>query len=100
MSRCEQSTSGRCQRAGPSEAEAIGLATEIPADILLIDEKEGRSVARQAGLRVRGTLGILIRAKEAGEVASVRTEIRALKTRAGFFVAAELEAEVVRIAGE
>ena len=32
-----------------SEAEAIALATEIPADVLLIDEKEGRSLARQAG---------------------------------------------------
>lgn len=36
------------------EAEAITLATEIHADVLLIDEKEGRSFARQAGLAVRG----------------------------------------------
>ena len=36
------------------EAEAIALATEIPADVLLIDEKDGRALARQAGAPVRG----------------------------------------------
>ncbi len=35
------------------EAEAIALATELVADVLLLDEKEARSVARQAGLSVR-----------------------------------------------
>jgi predicted nucleic acid-binding protein len=57
------------------EAEAIALATEIQAGALLIDEKEGRSVARQAGLVVRGVLGVLLRAKAMGEIASVRAEI-------------------------
>ena len=82
------------------EAEAIALATEIPAGILLIDEKEGRAVARQAGLPVRGILGILLRAKSMGEVASVQAEIHALRNRAGFFVAPALEADVIRSAGE
>src|SRR5450759_4002856 len=35
------------------EAEAIALATETQAGVLLIDEKEGRAIARQAGLIVR-----------------------------------------------
>jgi hypothetical protein len=82
------------------EAEAIALATEIPADVLLIDEKEGRGFARQAGLRVRGVLGILLRAKTKGELASVKAEIRALRDRAGFFVAPASEVEVLRSAGE
>ena len=83
-----------------SEAEAIALATEIPADVLLIDEKEGRSLARQAGLPVRGVLGILLRARRMGAIASVKGEIEALRARAGFFVASSLEAEVLRDAGE
>ncbi len=82
------------------EAEAITLATEIAADMLLIDEKEGRALARQAGVQVRGVLGILLRAKAAGEVTSVKAEIEALRHRAGFFVAASLEAEVIGSAGE
>jgi hypothetical protein len=82
------------------EAEAIALATEIQADVLLIDEREGRSFARQAGLPVRGVLGILIRAKAKAEIDSVRAEIEALRSRAGFFVAPSLEAEVLRNVGE
>jgi predicted nucleic acid-binding protein len=82
------------------EAEAIALATEIQAGVLLIDEKEGRSVARQAGLVVRGVLGVLLRAKAMGEIASVRAEIDALRKRAGFFIAASLEIDVLRSVGE
>jgi len=66
----------------------------------LIDERQGRSFARQAGLKVRGILGILLRANAMGEVESVRDEIHALRTRARFFVAPQLEAEVIRSAGE
>jgi hypothetical protein len=82
------------------EAEAIALATEIQAGVLLIDEKEGRGFARQAGLLVGGVLGVLIRAKTMGEIASVRAEIDALRNRAGFFVASSLEASILRSVGE
>jgi predicted nucleic acid-binding protein len=82
------------------EAEAIALATEIQADVLLIDEKEGRAFARQAGLVARGVLGVLIRAKAMGEIASVQAEIAALRNRAGFFIAYSLEADVLRSVGE
>ena len=76
------------------------MATEIPADVLLIDEKDGRAPARQAGVPVRGVLGILIRAKVMGSVSSVKSEIEALRRLAGFFVGANLEEEVLRSIGE
>src|SRR5258706_6794028 len=75
------------------EAEAITLATEIPADVLLIDERDGRVLARQTGVRVSGVLGILIRAKAMGSISSVKSEIEALRRLAGFFVAPSLEEE-------
>ena len=82
------------------EAEAITLAIEMKADFLLIDERDGRAIARQAGLRVRGVLGVLLRAKATGRISSIKTEIEALRSRAGFFVAPQLEAEILRTAGE
>jgi hypothetical protein len=42
------------------EAEAIALATELKADIVLIDEQEGRQLASRTGLAVTGALGILL----------------------------------------
>jgi predicted nucleic acid-binding protein len=43
----------------PGEREAIALAQVVHADLLLIDDSEGRSEARRLGLRVTGTLGVL-----------------------------------------
>ena len=50
----------------PGEAAAINLAAEIHADLLLIDELRGRAAAVQLGLRVKGTLGVLLEAKARG----------------------------------
>lgn len=44
------------------EASAISLAQERGADLVLIDERAGTETARGVGLRVVGTLGILIEA--------------------------------------
>ena len=51
------------------------LAIKMKADFLLIVERDGRAVARQAGLRVRGVLGVLLRAKATGWIPSVNAEI-------------------------
>jgi len=41
------------------ESQAIALACELNADLLLIDERAARQAARDRGLRVVGSLGIL-----------------------------------------
>jgi hypothetical protein len=75
----------------PGEAEAIALASHLSADLILLDEREGRSVAERAGLRVIGLLGVLLRAKKEGQIQAVKPEVEALRTRARFFVAPRLE---------
>jgi predicted nucleic acid-binding protein len=46
----------------PGEQEAILLAEELRADLLLMDDREGRQEAERRALRVIGTLGVLERA--------------------------------------
>lgn len=82
------------------EAEAISLATDMKADIVLIDEQEARQFASRTGLAVTGVLGILLRAKRDGHIAKLKPEIDLLRLKAHFFVAASLEAKVLSAAGE
>jgi len=58
---------------GAGEQEAILLAHELRADVLLIDEEDGRQAARSRALTVTGTLGILERAAERGLLDLPRT---------------------------
>ena len=48
------------------EEEAIDLAVEIHADMILMDDREGVAVARSKGIEVTGTLGVLAMAAKEG----------------------------------
>ncbi len=54
------------------EAEVIALALECHASTVIIDELTGRKVAESLGLPVFGSVGILIRAKQIGEISAVK----------------------------
>ena len=82
------------------EAEAIALALEMKAERLLVDEKEGRTMARQLGLPPTGVLGVLLRAKKAKQIKAIKPEIEKLKSKARFFIAPALETAILQQAGE
>lgn len=48
------------------ESEAIILADEKQSDVLLMDERKGRQVAKKMGITITGTIGILIQAFDEG----------------------------------
>lgn len=84
----------------PGESETLALALDLSADLVLLDEKDGRHAAQQLGLRVMGTVGVLIRAKQSRLIAAVRPELDALRQRAGFYLADDLYRQIVEISGE
>ena len=82
------------------EAEAIVLALEVSADLLLVDERKARAVASRHGLICVGLLGVLLEAKRHGIMPSVKAALDGLIVEAGFWVSARLYARVLEEAGE
>lgn len=82
------------------EAEAIALAVEIGAELLLMDERRGRAVAARFGLNVVGVLGMLVEAKQKALLDKVAPVLADLRRRAGFRVSLELYRRVLEVAGE
>jgi len=80
------------------EAEAISLALELNS-MILIDERKGRSYARDLNLGVRGTLGLFLEAKKKGIVKSVTECIDKLK-KAGYYLDDELIEALLIESGE
>ena len=56
------------------EMDVILLAKEVGADYVIIDERLGRRVAKSLGLKVKGTLGILLAAYQSGLIAREEAE--------------------------
>jgi hypothetical protein len=82
------------------EAEAITLALEVHADLLLIDERLGRREATRRGVRVIGVLGVLVEAKARSFIEALAPVLDDLVAGGSFRVAPELLARVLEVAGE
>lgn len=82
------------------ESDAISLAVKSRSDLMLIDEREGRQIARSLGLRLTGTLGILIRAKLEGSLTSLEEAIYELQENFAFSLSPLLVETALREVGE
>lgn len=73
------------------EAEALVLAFENNADLVLLDDMEARSMARRLEFTVTGTLGVLLKAKKQGIITSLKEDISKLEST-GFWISSDLKA--------
>jgi predicted nucleic acid-binding protein len=84
---------------GAGEQQAIQLAWEKHAT-LIIDDAQGRLIAQQLGLKLSGTLGVLVEAKRRGLLAHVRPEVDRLLAETNFRVSTVIRDHILRLAGE
>ena len=82
------------------EAEALALATEIKADLLLVDESKGRAIAARLGFKHIGLLGVLVQAKQRGIIVAVKPILDDLIAKAGCWIGAELYQRVLQAVSE
>lgn len=83
----------------PGEASSLALALELKDVLLIVDEFKGRKEALRLGIKITGTLGLLVKAKQEGIISQLRPVLHQLNT-AGFRISEALAEEILKQAGE
>jgi predicted nucleic acid-binding protein len=85
---------------GRGEAEALLLAKELNAKLLVTDDRKARMAAKQLQIACVGLVGIVIQAKRVGKVSSVRNLLEIIETKGGLYLSDAVIAEALRLAEE
>jgi len=80
---------------GKGEADAMALASHLGLNVV-IDDLKARKVAENMGLKITGTIGVLVKAEKVGLITSAYEKMKELRDK-GFYVAEELLLDLSRI---
>ena len=81
------------------EAHALALANEHEARLVLLDDSDGRQEAKEIGLTVKGTVGVLLEAKEEGLIDVIKPLLIRLRDN-GMHLSESLINDALQDAGE
>jgi predicted nucleic acid-binding protein len=91
--------SGLAEGLHRGEAEVLALAQEVHARLVVMDDRLGRRHAAVLGLRVTGTVGVLLAAKRKGLEPRIGPLLDQLDAR-GLYLSQKLRALALERAGE
>lgn len=81
------------------EASAIAFAIEQEDCLLIMDDFKGRKFAKQLGINVTGSLGVILHAKQLGIIQSIKNVLEKVNST-NFRLPAELIEQVIKESGE
>ena len=84
---------------GPGEAQVLALALEEPQSLVILDDGFARSVAKTQNIRMTGTAGVLIKAKQEGHIAAIAPLLDRL-LQLGFRLSDVTKATILALAQE
>jgi predicted nucleic acid-binding protein len=84
---------------GPGESAVLSWALVHPDCLAIIDDLEGRRCAETLGIRLRRTLGLVLRARRQNVIARARPVLDALRA-GGMYLSARLVDSVLAEVGE
>lgn len=84
---------------GSGERSVISWAAVHRNFIAVLDDREARTIAQRLGIKVIGTVGVVLRLKKAGLVSEVKSHLMEIK-KVGGYISDELLREALRSAGE
>jgi predicted nucleic acid-binding protein len=84
---------------GRGEAAVLALALESPDAVVILDDGLGRRSAELLGIRLTGTLGLLLDARKKGLIVSIAPVLDVLD-QLRFRVSPATRAAVLKLAGE
>lgn len=79
---------------GKGEADVIALASQTGLKVI-IDDLKARKAAENMGLKLTGTIGVLLKAERLGLIASAQEKVRELREK-GFYVSEQLLEDISR----
>lgn len=81
------------------EVEVMILARKEESSMVIIDDRAAKRAAEFLGLKVTGTLGVLVAAKEKGIIKAIKPILDDIKSN-GFYIGEELCEYLLRKVGE
>lgn len=84
---------------GEGEASAIALTFNLPETLVVLDDLKARKVAKSLKIKITGSLGILVRAKERGYIDKLLPVLNKVQ-QTDFRISENIIRKILIVAGE